>query len=523
MGISSRSLLDTGSENEVVLEILSYAGGEDTISEDHVANSNIARVNQNWEAISVGGMQRAKGFNELVTSGETASSSDLGHFHYNDTNGSSRVLGVINGNLVMQNGGVVSGIGTAAFTADKLCHAVDGADAAWITNSTDNLKRYTTSGGIASPAGQPSSARERIYRHKNRLIAEGGGVTIYGSRVGTGNWTAADAWSASNDAWNTDLPNPTKGLVEGFPTGNEISVFTEFKTYVLGNFPNVTFRPVPNSRGCSAPYSVALGEEGVYFLSKHPTLGVFIWDGTKFVDITSFNEDVFVEKIDFDNRIFGIYRQRKYYLFYNEKSSGVTYPNRLRVFDAEHGRWMERPVNSSVSDTFGYPMVLAKQNNELYTWSSQKRKLYELETTDDSDEGFNTEASYKTKDFTSRDFVSLGRQFPLDEVKFKLTKITIVVYGTVGEVTVKWTMDRGRVTGSKTFDLTAEGDLINTTFTVNTSKVVGADSLGDKTYTESIRNDACGRTVNFEINQSGASTRPKVKKIKVHAVAVTED
>ena len=238
MAITSRSTLDTGSENEVILEILSYSGGENTVSEDHVMLANEARVCENWDAISVGGMERAKGFN-LVASAAGSTASELAHFHFEDSTGSGEFLGIINGALVKKNGASVDTITAGVFTTGKLSHATEGEDDSWITNSTDNLRRYTISGGLTTPSDQPTLARDRIYRHKNRLIAEGGGVRVYGSRAGAGNWTAADAWSLANDAWNIDLPNETKGCAPNFPNGNAVTVFDAYRTYILSNFPNV--------------------------------------------------------------------------------------------------------------------------------------------------------------------------------------------------------------------------------------------------------------------------------------------
>lgn len=518
-----RTLLDTGAENELILDILSYSGGENTESEDHIMQSNEARIVKNWDAISLGGMQRAKGFNR-VASEAGATDSDLGHFHYNDTTGASRTLGIFKGGLYYDNGGNITLITGGVFTANELHHAVDGDSDAWITSLTDNLRRYTIAGGLVTPADQPTTGRERIYRHKNRLISEGGSKTIEGSRAGTGNWTAADAWSLANDAWSLTLPNVTKGCVPNFPSGDEVMVFTEFEAFSTYGFPNVAFRPIPSSRGCSAPYSIALGDEGVYFVSRRPSLGVFLFDGVRFTNLTQGVEQEFVNKIDFDNRITGIYRDQKYHLYYNESNSGVSYQNRCRIFDAQFGRWMEREVNPDVSDNFGLPMLLTKQNNELYVWSSRKMRLYELETDDNSDETQDTEADYKTKTFTSRDFVdaSSGRQFPVDDVIMKLLKVTVSYSGTVGVITMGWEADDGRATGEITLDLTASGDLINTTFIVNTSFIISSADLSDRVTTKTFSNSAVGRRFQFQILNNGTSTRPKIKKIKIYAESLAD-
>lgn len=524
MGLPNRRVLDTADAQELALEILSFSGGENTISEDQAMKISEARTCENWEAISLGGMQRAKGFNEVADGGVTYSAAPDLLIQHKDSGGTA-TYGVIATDLVIKSGANIAQENAAAFTAGVLCHGVSAGGALWITNATDNLKRKTVGAAIASATGQPSEACARIYNHKNRLIAEGAATTanrVYGSRTGSGNWNNANTWSLSNDAWSIDLPSDTRGCVPNFPSGNEILVFTEGETYALSNFPNTSYRPVSTqSRGCGAPYSIALGDEGVYFVSRRPTLGVFLFDGVNFQELTQFNKDVFVDKINFSGRIFGIYKNRKYYLFYNETNSGVSYPNRLRIFDAQFGRWMNRPVNSSLADNFGYPAILKYSSNELYAASSRKDKIYELETEDNSDEGTETQAVYETKVFSSRDFnVASGGAFPIDDVKMKLLTATITYSGTTGAIGILWSADRGLHSGSKSISLTSSGANLNTEFTVNTSYVVTTPA--DRTKTITFPNDAVGRRFQFTFTQNGTSTRPKIKKIKINAVAQDE-
>ena len=523
--LSNTKVLDGYDSPEVVLEILSFSGGENTISEDQAMKSNEARTLENWEATSLGGMERAKGFNE-VADGGASYTEKLDLLIQHRDSGGTQTYALVEGDLIYKNGSAFTNDDNGAFTSGTLSHGFsDEYNKLWITNSTDNLKYKAVGVAIATGASQPTTACDRIYGHKNRLVAEGSASVpyrVYGSRTGKGNWTAADAWSASNDAWSIDLPEATQGCVPNFPSGNDVLVFTKRNSFALSGFPNTAFRAVSTpGRGCSAPYSIAMGDEGVYFVSEYPTLGVFLFDGVNFTELTQFNRDVFVETIDFSKRMFGIYKNRKYYLFYNELNSGVSYPNRLRVYDAKFGRWMNRPVNSSLADNFGYPCLLKYSNHELYVGSSRKDKIYELETEDNSDESYDTEATYTTKDFSSRDFaVASGGQFPIDDVKLKLLKLTITYYGTTGSVGFQWTADRGLHSGSKTISLTANGDLINSTFTVNSSYIVTAPP--DKTVTVSFPNDAVGKRFSFQITNDGTSTRPKIKKVKIHAITVDE-
>jgi hypothetical protein len=466
-------------------------------------------------------MEREKGFNEVADGGAGYTDALDLLIQHEDTGGSN-IYGICEGDLIYKNGASFTNDDNGAFTSGALSHGVSAGAKLWITNSTDNLKYKTVGVAIATPASVPTVASPRIYNHKNRLIAEGSGKRVYGSRTGTGNWTAADAWSLSNDAYSIDLPDDTQGCVPDFPSGSDVLVFTEKNAYAIYNFPNTAFRAIGTpARGCSAPYSIAKGDEGIYFLSKYPTLGVFLFDGTSFYELSELNRDVFVDKIDFTKRIFGIYRNRRYYLFYNEVNSGVNYPNKCRIYDARFKRWMERPVNSALADNFGYPALLQFSNNELYVASSRKDKIYELETEDNSDEGNDTEAVYTTKSFSSRDFaVAAGGQFPIDDVRMKLTKLTVTFFGTLGAVSFYWAADRGLHSGSKTIDLNATGAYINVDFTVNESYITTTPNEKTKTYTFS--NDAVGKRFYFQLLHNGASTRPKIKKIKVSAVAFPE-
>ena len=517
---TNRAVLNRAKPIELVLELLSFSGGENTVGEDQALKNNEARIIENWDALSIGGMIRSKGFNEVADGGAGYTNAPDLLAHHHEEGGGTQVYLIVEGDLVKKDGTGFTLLDDGAFTSGILSHAVSAGDKFWITNTTDGLKYTTIGGAIAIPASIPTSNRARIYHSKYRLLAEGGGRRVYGSRAGSGNWTVADAWSLANDAFNIDLPDETFGMAIDFPSGSEDLVFTYFAAYSLFNYPDVAFRKILNSRGCCAPLSIAKGDEGVYFFSNHPSRGIFLYNGSEFIELT-INCD-FIDNVNLAGRIFGIYKDGCYYFVYNESGSGVSYPNRMRIYDATLGRWMSRPVNEDLSDNFGYPALLKYDNNELYCASSQKDKLYELETEDNSDEGQNTEANYKTKDFTSADFnvASGGGRFPIDEVRLKLTKIVLSAYGTKGAITIQWTADRGAYSGSQTFNLIADGDIINDTFIVNTSKVITLPPT--KTIIKTLANSAIGYRFNFQIMNSNTGERPEVKKIKIHAIALQE-
>lgn len=598
-----RQVLDASPEQvELVLNISSFAGGENTIGQDQELKTNEARIIENWDSDSIGGMIRSKGFTSIATGLNYIKTAVFTGTGLNDATAGGTYNGTVNatytvicdasapspdtfkwkknsgsfttgvsmtagahtlsdgvtitfaatdghtvndqwvitaisytaapdgmlhhfegtsvrnyviqeGDIAYINGSSITKTDIAAFTSGVLTHGLSAGNKAWFTNSTDNLKYTTIGGSVTTPTTQPSSARDRIYYHKSRLVAEGGGVTVYGSKAGSGAWAGAGGWTTAGDAWSIDLPDLTQGCVPGFPNGGQITVFTKFGAYALTNMPNVASNYIIGSHGCSAPYSIQMGSEGVYFFSLFPTRGIWLWDGANYTNLT-INED-WVNNVSLTNRCFGIYSENKYRLFYNDNTSGVSYPNVLRIYDARWGRWMKRAINTSVSDTFGIPSLLTKLNNELYCASSQKDTIYQLEDTSDSDNTYATQANYKTKDFTSLDF-----GLPRDEVRMKLLKVTISYYGSTGLLSLQWTSDRGGHVGSVVIPLTAYGDLINTTFTVNTSYL--SSSPPDKTVTYSFSNSAIGRRFSFQILNSSTGERPKIKKIKITAICLEE-
>lgn len=98
MGLQNTQVLDRAEHLELSLEILSFAGGENTISEDQAMKTEEARQCDNWEAISLGGMERAKGFNEIAdgSSGYTDAPDLL--IQHSDTGG-SEIYTIIEGDL----------------------------------------------------------------------------------------------------------------------------------------------------------------------------------------------------------------------------------------------------------------------------------------------------------------------------------------------------------------------------------------------------------------------------------------
>lgn len=522
MGIKglNQALLDTAEETEVVLEVLGFSGGENQISPDHLTQNNECRTNENWEPTSVGALKRVSGIDQIATAGSGVSDAEsfLGHHHYNETSASERILGVIDTDLVEKSGSAlaVSTGGTAAFTADKVCTAVDGGDAAWITNGTDNLKRYTIAAGLATPAQQPASAHDGIYKSKQRLLAVGNSRTIEYSRTGTGNWTAADAWTASNDAATTDLPGFATGALPGFPSSGVDAVFNKDSCYAVFGVPNVAYDEIPNSMGCHDLRTLARAEDGAFGFTLFPKKMVWFWNRTQFIDLTD-NVD-WIDNVSTTNRMWAAYRDGKYYFFYNDSTSGVSTVNRLKIFDKKFGGWRSRIFNAS--DNLGAPLVLKRTTGDIYAFSSSNYNLYQLDVGTE-DEGSDTEATYVTKRFTSRDFLSQssGKPVSLDEVCIKLTKILVQYNGQVGSINIAWGSDFGAVSDSISIDLAASGTGLGS-FTLGTDTL--AAGAADAVKCISLSNKALGKRFDLTISNNGQSTRPEIKKIRLYGILYHE-
>ena len=255
----NKAILDRKKPLELVLELLSFSGGENTKGEDQELKANEARIIENWDAIAIGGMKRSKGFNleadganvieaavftgaglddatsggvytgtstvifeveidaegdpdtfkwkkgagayttGIVITGAAQTLSDgvtitfaavTGHtladkwnitavcytedidlVIQHDESGSSRTYAVIEGDLVYENGAVLTQADANAFTSGLLCHGVSVGDVLYTTNTTDNIKKKTIGNAIAALTNPPAEARERLYYHKFRLIA----------------------------------------------------------------------------------------------------------------------------------------------------------------------------------------------------------------------------------------------------------------------------------------------------------------------------------------------------------------
>lgn len=524
MGQSNRIALDNLDALELALEILSFAGGENTIGEDQATKINQARVIKNWNLISLGGMERMPGINKIGDGGAGyATFADMMIQHKDS--GGTVLYGAINGDSVKLVGTVITQDDIAAFsTPGTLLGAVSVLNnALWVTSQVDDLMKKTVGNAIAAATDQPAQKYARIYNHKSRLLVEGGVTNknrVEICRAGIGNWDAADAWSLANDACSIDLPEDTRGCVPGFPGGNDVLVFTENECFAIYNFPQVAFRPFVRI-GNAAPHALALGDEGVYFVSRRPNKGVFLMSQTGEVkELTQFNRDVFTDKIDFSGRVLGVYRNRRYYLFYNESNSGVTYPNRCRIYDARFEAWIERPINMALGEAFGIPTVMKyNEGVELYVASSIVDKWYEMEVGTD-DEGEDTQATYKTKDFSSRDFaLARGGQFPIDDVRMKFIDLVITFNGNSGTFNINWETDRGLHSGSKVVTLTSTGFVLG-------SSLLGTGTIGgsptDKTVVIKLPNTCVGKRINLTFVNNGQGTRPKIKKVKLRAIALEE-
>ena len=141
LSLTNLPTLDARDLREVALEILSFSGGENTISEDQVAKVNEARVNENWEANSLGGMVRSNGFNEVADGGASYTGKLDFLMQHKDTGG-TQIYGICEGDLIYKNGTGFTNDDNGAFTSGVLSHGVSWSNGfLWITISTGNLKK----------------------------------------------------------------------------------------------------------------------------------------------------------------------------------------------------------------------------------------------------------------------------------------------------------------------------------------------------------------------------------------------
>jgi len=80
---TQRETLDRADQIELVLELPSFSGGENTISPDHELKTNEARNIENWDVDSLGEMTRCKGLTKVVTGSPTYTNAiDLAAHHF---------------------------------------------------------------------------------------------------------------------------------------------------------------------------------------------------------------------------------------------------------------------------------------------------------------------------------------------------------------------------------------------------------------------------------------------------------
>lgn len=105
------NILNTHKPIEVELELNSFAGGENTIGEDQSLKNNEARLIQNWDNISLGGMVRSKGCNLSGKITYPYDSYDVLLIHFNGTDAAT--------SYTAESGQTVTFAGTAQLDTDQ--------------------------------------------------------------------------------------------------------------------------------------------------------------------------------------------------------------------------------------------------------------------------------------------------------------------------------------------------------------------------------------------------------------------
>src|SRR5882672_7762065 len=124
LGKTSTNILNKTEPLELILELVSFSGGEDTVEEDQGVKSNEGRVIQNWDSIFLGGMIRSPGFTSVAdqTASYTNKAIDCMLHHYEGT--TVRNYAIVNGDLTRINGTALTVTDSASFTAGVLTHGL---------------------------------------------------------------------------------------------------------------------------------------------------------------------------------------------------------------------------------------------------------------------------------------------------------------------------------------------------------------------------------------------------------------
>lgn len=329
----------------------------------------------NVEFTTRGGVRQRDGFVEFTSSPLTNRVDSLTPYY--ESNGTKQLLAGCGTRLEAINtaGAVVdseTGLAGGPWTFARI--ATPAAETAYAGNGTDTLRKWdgatwtaptATVNGVAASA-MPEAGSIAVQPWDNRLVATGYNQNLTGGPGGTTSGPSYVHWSNPGlpETWETDGVLPRgRNFVELTPgDGEEIKacvawrenvfIFKETKFFVVygtsvesTGTPRFNIRPVDSGIGLMAPQAIAVGRDGVYFLSRR---GVYRTTGGEPERVSDAIEPIFVggPSVYFLSGILNhashddcsmAWHNERIYLGY--PSGAQTFNDRVLVYDTQLGWW----------------------------------------------------------------------------------------------------------------------------------------------------------------------------------------
>ena len=499
-------------------QINRFDGGLNDTASNDLLQDNESIVRQNWANTTTGALEKVNGFTKK-NSTTLGAKPIRGLFRCYESDGTKKLLAMCNGGLYYSNnnGTAFTREGnTTAYTENDFFTGVNYNDKFFFTGQNQNIHVYDPAADTSAAATDvPTDACKILLKRSDRrllaLVNSSNGSTLYFSKIDpTG--AAADDWSATNDAGSIAIDGAkSEPLTGGLTFGATDIIFKDYAAFKVWGYPNPETVRMPGSPGCAAPYSCAQGD-GLGFVLAHD--GVWMWDGNRFIDITTNKISTIISNISPTSvtQAFGVYRNNQYWLFYTE--SGQTKNKKCIIYDVNLSNpysgvnvWFEREGLE-----MNCPVIFngAGDDNEIYAGDSADTGfVYQLDfSADGSDNGENITAINQTK------YIDFG--YP--HLVKRFVSIKIKYYLTVGTLTFDWLVDRGVRTGQYSGS-TAGGTALGS-FVLNVDTLAG----GNVAYhNEKLPDNCVGKDISLKQTSNGTGEAPRIEGIEIVWEALYED
>ncbi len=500
------------------LILSSFDGGLNDTASNEILQDNESIVRQNWAPTTTGALEKVNGFTKK-NSTLMGAKPVRGLFRVYQSSGTKKLLAMCNGKLFYSDNegtAFTQEVNATAYTETDYFTGVNYNNLFFFTGPTQNVHIYTPSANTAAAAtNQPTNpCKVLLKRSDRRLLALNNatnGSTLYFSKVDpTG--AAADDWSATNDAGSIAIDGSlSEPLVGGLTFGAIDIIFKDYAAFKIWGYPNPEAVRMPGSPGCAAPYSTAQGD-GLGFVLAHD--GVWMWDGNKFIDISTNKIKTIIDNISPTQvtHAFGVYRDGQYWLFYTE--SGDTVNKNCIIYDVSLSNpyigknvWFER-----AGLEMNCPVIFngAGDDNEIYAGDSADTGfVYRLDfSAGGSDNGLNINAINQTKYF-DMGYPHLVKRFVSIKIKYYLT---------VNTLTFDWYVDRGVRTGQ--YSGSTAGGTVLGSFVLNVDTLAG----GNVSYHNQKLPDNCvGKDISIKITSNATGDAPRIEGVECVWEALYED